>query len=132
MRNEKGISLTETLLVVVVAGAMVLLMANLPNAIGLINKSKHLSLAREIASKQLEDKRNISYANLVNDSVNISDTRLSLLPAGSGTITVEDCDSSICTNSESIKKVSVTVTWQDNNKLQTVTLRTLIGQGGIN
>lgn len=132
--KEKGVSLIESLLVVVVVGIIVALLANLPNAMMLISKSNHLSLAREIASKQIEDKRNINYINLVSDAspVPISDTRISLLPQGSGTVFVEDCDSAICTNGEHIKQVTVTVNWKDNNKVQAVTLKTFIGEGGIN
>lgn len=132
MTKEKGFSLVESLLVVVIIGAVVLLFANIPNALMLIAKSRHVSLAREIAAKQIEDKRTINYVNLVNDNSPISDTRLSLLPGGSGTVEVGDCDPSICTNGEDIKQVAVTVSWRDNNKVQTITLKTMIGEGGIN
>lgn len=129
---EKGVSLIESLLVVVVIGTIVFLLANIPNALMLIGKSKHVSLAREIAVKQIEDKRNINYANLVNDNSPISDSRLSLLPQGNGTVVVEDCPPSICTNGENIKQVIVTLSWVDNNKTQSLNLNTLIGEGGIN
>lgn len=128
----RGASLIESLLVVVMLGIIVVLMANLPNAFTLMSKSRHLSLAREIAAKQIEDKRGISYINLVNGTTNISDSSLSLLSNGSGTITVEDCNASICTNSEHIKKITVTLNWKDNNKNQTVSLNTFIGEGGLN
>ena len=129
---EKGVSLIESLLIVVIIGSVVFLIAGLPNAMMLIAKSRHVSLAREIAVKQIEDQRTINYSNLVNDSSPISDTRLSLLPEGSGTVEVTDCDPSICTQGENIKQVMVTVNWQNNNKLQTITLKTMIGEGGIN
>ena len=129
---QKGFSLIELLLVIIVIGTSVFLLANLPNALNLITKSNHMSLAREIVSKQIEDKRSINYANLVSDTSNISDSRLSLLPSSSGTVTVEDCDAAICTNSEHIKKIIVTINWKDNNKAQGVTLNTFIGEGGIN
>lgn len=125
MKNQKGVSLVESLLVIVVIAAIVFLMANLPNAMNLISKSKHLSLAREIAAKQIEDKRSLSFANLVNDSAAISDSRIALLPNGSGTIAVEDYE-------ESIKQITATVSWKDNNKNQIVVLKTLIGEGGLN
>lgn len=132
MKEEKGFSLIESLLVVVIIGSVVLLIANIPNALMLIAKSRHVSLAREIAVKQIEDKRTINYVNLVNDNSPITDTRLNLLPEGSGTVEVGDCDPSICTNGEDIKQVTVTVSWRDNNKTQTITLKTMIGEGGIN
>lgn len=131
-KSELGVSLIESLLVIVIVASMVFLMANIPNAMNLVNKSKHLSLAREIAAKQIEDKRNISYANLVNDSSTISDSRINLLPGGSGLVVVADCNSQICTNGEHIKQVTVTVNWKDNSKAQIITLNTMIGEGGLN
>lgn len=130
--KPSGFSLIELLLVIIVIGTSVFLLANLPNALNLISKSNHLSLAREIASKQIEDKRSINYVNLVLDTSDISDSRLSLLPSSSGTVVVENCDVAICTNSEHIKKIIVTINWKDNNKNQTINLETFIGEGGIN
>lgn len=132
MKQESGVSLIESLLVVVIIGSIVFLIASIPNALMLIGKAKHVSLAREIAVKQIEDKRMVSYANLVNDSSPLSDSRLSLLPEGAGTVAVEDCSPSVCTNGEHIKQVIVAVSWQDNRKAQNITLRTMIGEGGIN
>lgn len=135
MIGEKGVSLIESLLVVVVVGFIVALMANLPNAMNLITKSKELSLAREIAAKQLEDKRATSYINLADGSEDLKtlDSRLFLLPSGEGTVIVEDCDlEKICTNGENVKKVTVNIKWKNNNKEQTVRVNTLIGEGGLN
>lgn len=130
--RERGVSLIEALLVIVIVGTLVFLLANLPNALGLISKSKHLSLAREIATKQIEDKRTINYSNLVNDNSAIVDSRLNLLPQGAGTMEVKDCDPLICKSGEKIKQIVVEVSWKDNNKNQKVTLSTMIGEGGIN
>lgn len=134
--NEKGVSLIESLLVVVIISAIVILMANLPSAMGLITKSKELSLAREIAAKQLEDKRATNYANLADDSSPISDSRISLLPQGSGSLSVESCESEtypqVCPNGEQLKIITVSITWKENNKNQSVSLKTLIGKGGLN
>ncbi len=132
MKKESGVSLIESLLVVAVTGSLVFLLAAIPNAMMLLTKSRHLSLAREIAVKQLEDKRTISYSNLVNDSSPVNDTRLSLLPEGNGTVIVEDCSFSICTNEEQAKQITVNVSWKENSKAQNITLKTIIGAGGIN
>lgn len=130
--KQQGNSLIESLLVIVMVGIIVILMGNLPNAVNLMSKSKHLSLAREIATKQIEDKRSISFANLVNDNSAIVDSRISLLPSGSGSVVVQDCNEQICTNSENIKQVIVTINWKDNTKPQTITISTFIGEGGLN
>lgn len=130
--SQSGVSLIESLLVVVVVAAIVLLMVNLPNAMTLVSKSRHLSLTREIVAKQIEDKRATSYINLVNDTTAINDSRIALLPNGSGQVVVENCDPQICTNSENIKQITVTINWKENNKPQTVSFKTLIGEGGLN
>lgn len=132
MRSKKGFSLIESLLVVAMVGIIVVLMANLPNAFNLMSKSKNLSLAREIATKQIEDKRAIDYNSLANDSTVLIDSRIGLLPNGEGLVVVEDCDISICTNSEPVKQIIVTVSWMENNKSQSVTLQTFVGEGGLN
>lgn len=129
---EKGFSLIEHLLVITIVGSIVFLLASLPNAIGLINKSKHLSLAREIAVKQIEDKRSAGYENLVNGDFSIEDLRLNSLPQGTGVIKVENCDPPLCANGEQTKQVTAEVTWRDNNKTQKVRLNSLISQGGLN
>ncbi len=132
MRDQHGFSLVESLLVIVMIGIIIVLMANLPNAFNLINKSNHLSLAKEIASKQIEDKRTVQYVNLVNNSSLVVDSRLSLLPQGSGSILVEDCSILICTNGEHVKQITVTINWKDMSKAQTVTLKAMISEGGLN
>ncbi len=130
--NQRGVSLIESLLVIVAVASIVFLMVNLPNVVNLMNKSNHLSLAREIALKQLEDKRTTSYINLVSGTTTISDTRVNLLPLGAGTVTVADCDPSICTNSEHVKKITVSLSWKDNNKQQNFKIDTFVGEGGLN
>lgn len=130
--KENGTTLVEALLVIVIIGSIVFLLANIPNTLLLVTKSRHVSLAREIAVKQIEDKRTINYANLVNDNSQISDSRISLLPQGSGSVIVADCSLTVCTNGEHIKQVTVSVNWSDNNKVQSLTLKTMIGEGGIN
>lgn len=123
--RERGVSLIESLLVVAVVGATVFLLANLPNALGLVTKSRHLSLVREIASQAIESKRQISFINLVNGTESISDPRITLLPQGSGSVVVEG-------SGEDIKKIIVTINWKEGEKSQSTALTTLIGEGGIN
>lgn len=132
MKNIKGISLVEILLVVATIGFIVILIANLPNALGLVTKSRHISLAKEIAAKQIEDKRDVSFINLVNGTTAISDSRLSLLHQGAGTLEIADCNPQICSNLEPIKYIKVTVSWMDNLKEQNIILETFIGEGGLN
>lgn len=130
--KQSGFSLVELLLVITTVGFLVILMASIPNALNLVSKSKHVSLAREIATKQLEDQRSLHYTNLANGQVDIADSRVSLLPSGSGTVLIEDCSSAICTNNENTKQITVTVNWKSGGKDQNVVLKTLISEEGIN
>lgn len=133
--NSKGVSIIEILVVITLVGFLVMLISTLPNSIGLIGNSRYLSTAREIAVKTLEDKRALSYINLANTSVageDITDSRLKLLPAGSGKVTIKDCDPLICTKGENTKSVTVKLSWKSSNKDQSLTMNTLISEGGLN
>jgi len=132
MGKRNGVSLIELLLVVTTVGFLIFLVGNIPNSINLVGKAGRQSLAREIASKQIEDKRAIQYVNLANGESSVSDVRLSSLPFASGEVIVSDCDPSICNHEENAKKVMVTITWKESTQTETVTLETLIGEGGLN
>jgi hypothetical protein len=131
---QSGASLMELILVFGAVGFLILLLGNLPSSVGLIGKSRQQSVAREIAVKQIEDKRAIQYANLAEGTENITDSRLSTLPSGNGTIVIEPCDISVCSPSEveSVKQVTVTVSWSDGPDSRQIKLKTLIGEGGLN
>lgn len=131
LKSENGVSLIELLLVIALVGFLVLLMANFPNSITLIGKANHQSTALKIASKALEDKRGLQYANLANGETPLSDTRLLSLPSSTGLVLVEDCDPLICTQGEEVKQVFIKVTWQEGGKLQEINLKTLISEGGL-
>lgn len=137
LRNDpKGFSLIELLLVSLSVGFLVLLLANLPNSINLIGKSRQESLAREIISKAVEDRRAIAYINLSPGETPINDQRINLLPDGAGKILVEDCNPvnfpSICPNSENVKLVTVTISWKTAGKFQEAKVKTIIAEGGLN
>lgn len=129
--GHRGVSLIELLLVVTTVGFLILLIGNLPNAINLVGRAQRQSLAREIASKQIEDKRAVSFTNLANGTHNVSDSRLTSLRFGVGEVVVSDCDITVCTNGEVAKVVEVIITWQESST-QTVKLSTLISEGGLN
>ena len=130
---EKGFSFVEILLVIMVLGLIVTLIANLPNSITLIGSSKRYSLAKDIATKELENIRLKGYDNLGSIGTStFSDSRLSSLASGSATLTIADCPVSICKNDETdIKQVTVTLTWREKNQTRTINLATLIAEGGL-
>lgn len=124
--------MVELLLVVVTVGFLVFLIGSLPNSIRLVGKSSNLSTAREIALKQIEEKRELKYPNLSYGDQQITDSRLSLLTFGSGVVSISDCDPAICTQGELVKAVTVTITWQENGRDEKVTLKTMVSENGLN
>lgn len=132
MANGKGVSLVEVLLIVTSVGFLVLLIGNIPNSIGLIGKAGRQSIAREIANKQIEDKRAFIYSNLANGTVEVVDSRLNSLPSGSGSVTISDCGPTVCNNSEVAKVLEVIITWQEFTNTEALKLETLISQEGLN
>lgn len=129
--NERGISIVEVVLGLMIVVFIIMLLLNLPSSIALIGKSRQEVLAKEIVVKEIEDLRSIGYANLANGETQLVDSRLSTLPQGLGAVVVEDCPVEICTNSELVKQVTVTVTWKSSGDAKKVEVITLISEGGL-
>ncbi len=133
MKNSRGFSLVEVMLFLMIVGFIILLVVNIPSSIGLIGKTRKINLAREIVNQKVEGLRLSGYENLPgNGSSSFSDARLSNLPTGSGEVLVEDCPESVCTLGEvNIKQVKVKVNWIEEGAGETLSVTTLIGEGGI-
>lgn len=130
--DQKGFSLIDSILAVVIVSSIVFLLANIPNAILLISKSKHLSIAKEIATKAIEDKRSMDYSNIINsNNTPVSDERVGLLPSGSAFITITDCGITLCPNSEVVKTLSVVINWNEAGKQNKYKIDTLISEEGF-
>ena len=131
---QKGTSLVEILLVIAGIGFLIILVSTFPNTINLITLARHQSLAKEIATKEIESTREQSYINLTPGTQNITgnDTRFTLLPQGHGQKIIADCDVQICTQSELVKKVTVQINWFEEGQSKQVKLVTFISQGGLN
>ena len=131
--KQAGVTLVELLLVVAAIGLLVYLIANLPASITAINKSRHTSVAREIASKKLDSLREQTYTGLTEttEPVNFNDSSLTDLPSGSATYEILPCPDQICTNEEKIKEIKVSVKWVEQSNQKSVDLTTLIADGGL-
>ena len=134
--KQQGFSVIEIILVVLIAGFIILLIGNLPSAIKLIGISNHESIAKEIASQEIEKLRSIPYLNISNGTTTVSDSRVNTLPNGSGTVTVEDCPVSICSYNTSpnpiiTRQALVVITWSESGKDRNVKITTLISDGGL-
>ena len=130
-RSQAGFSLVEMVVVIAIAGMIVLFLVNIPSSLGLIGGSKQESTVNQIINKKIEDLRSLGFDNIANGTTTISDSRLSSLPNSSSEVIIEDCPPNICTGNESIKKVSVKVSWTASGKPKSVEVKTLISQGGL-
>lgn len=131
MSKERGASLIELVLVIAIIGFLVLIINSIPSSIANINRSRHISQARDVASKKLESLRKQGYSSLASGTGSFSDPALSSLPSSSTTYTIEDCPSSVCTNSEHVKQITAVVYWKEGQENKNVSLVTLVGEGGL-
>lgn len=128
---EQGASLIELVLAVIIVGFIVFIIISLPNSINLVGKSHYVSLAKDIASQNMESIRAKTYANLADGASPISDSRLADLPSASGTITISACPSSICKNGEQTKEVDIEVNWLEGSVNKKALLSTFVSEGGL-
>lgn len=132
MKTAFGFSLIEVLLVVLVAGVIVVVIANIIPAMNLIGVSSNENTARTIVAKKIEDLRAQGYDNLGSDgSFSYTDPRLSSLAESTATVTIEPCPIDICLNNEPIKQVKIEVGWTEKGNHKSFGITTLIAQGGI-
>lgn len=130
-RKQLGFSLVEVIIAIFLVGAMVLVIANIPQAIQLITNSQAESKVREVAAKKIQDIRLSGYNNLANGTTNFSDPRLNSLAAVSATTTVIDCPVNLCPNGELAKQVTILVNWDQNNTKKNFKVVTLVAKGGL-
>lgn len=129
--KENGISLVEIILVAAAVVALALLLGTLPSSMSSINKSRQISLAKEIASKELEYLRNQDYENLIEGNNSFVDTNLNKLPRAEGLYEINACSPELCTLEEDIKKITVKVLWNEAGDNKNVELSTLVSKGGL-
>ncbi|MCL4367048.1 hypothetical protein M1563_02675 [Patescibacteria group bacterium] len=128
---EQGVSVIELVLVTVIIAALALLVANLPSSVSSINRSRHSSIAKDIATRELEYLRKLSYDSLSNGTNNFTDPDLTSLPKSTASYTVNDCQEPACINGEKAKIVTVSVAWNESGDDKTVDLSTIVSQGGL-
>ncbi len=131
LNKQAGISLIEIILVIVAIGFLVMIIANLPSATAAVTRNRHISLARDIASREIENLRKQGYANLAIGSSSFVDPNLTNLNSGTGTVNIEDCPEQTCTLGELAKIITVQVKWNEQGDNKQVEVTTLISEGGI-
>ncbi len=132
-RSCKGFTLVEVMLAVAAVIFLGFLVMSLPSAISSINRSRHTSIAKDIASRQIEKLREQTYANLANGTSSFTDSDLDSLNQSSASYEIEDCPSSVCTDIGvyKLKQVKASVSWNELGDNKKVEMTTLVGEGGI-
>lgn len=129
--SQTGSSIVEILLVALVAGVIIVLLANLTPAANILNNSRRENIARQIVAKKIEDVRSQGYEALANGLNTFSDPRLTQLTQGSASTNIQDCPPTICTKGELIKQIDISVNWIENNTPKSFSISTLIAKGGL-
>lgn len=130
-QNSRGFSLVEVIIAVFLTGVIVLVIANIPQAIRIISGSQSESKVREVAAKKIEDIRLSGYDNLANGTTPISDSRINKLDNVIASTVITDCAPPTCSSGAQIKKVTVTISWQESNEPKTFQVTTLVAKDGL-
>jgi len=127
MIDNKGFTLVELVATIAVVGIVSLGVANMFYSIQYIQQeSNYLERATRAAQSEVEVLRNNSYNSLtVGQSIDFTDSLPESLPNGStGTVAVAE-------PSPGLKRIDVTVSYNDGDQQQAVTLSSLIGVIGL-
>lgn len=130
---SRGFSLVEVIIAVFLTGLIVLVVANIPQAVRLITGSKGESKVREVVAQKIEDVRLSGYDSLDSETgpVTFTDPKLDSLNSVNGAVLVEECPEDVCTHDELIKKVTVTITWTENTEPKRFSVATFVAKGGL-
>lgn len=127
IKDKNGFTLVELIATIAVLGIVAIGVANMFYTIQSVQrKANLLDRATRAAQSQVEVLRNNSYNSLTNGvPIDFSDSLPDSLPAGStGTVAVSE-------PSPGLKRVDVTVSYDDGNNQQSVSLSSLIGVIGL-
>ncbi len=93
----------------------------------LTKTARNQNLAYHIASKKIEVLRHTPYASLpANGTSSFSDTGFTDLPGATGQLTIAQY------GANQIKRVTVTVSWQEAGTARSVVIETLMALAGLN
>jgi Tfp pilus assembly protein PilV len=123
--NQNGFSIIEVLITVFLMIITLWIYQITSQSVAVNRGNRFKEIALRIADKKLENIRTTAYGSMP-ASGSFSDSMMSSLPNGSGTLTVSDLNAKT-------KDVKVTVSWTDPSTQATkhVDLETYITQGGI-
>lgn len=125
--NQKGFTIIELLVTIVVTGLIIAAVTTLFITIARTQRSAQLlETASRAGEQQIESLRNSSYNSLEADStIDFSNDLPSNLPSP------RSATARISEPADDVKRVDVTITYKDGSKTKKVQLSSLIGQLGI-
>lgn len=116
----------EVLISVFIVGVTIILFQTALQGVFLVRIANHKEIALRIANNKMEYVRALPYASLPTSGT-FSDSQMSSIPSGSGTLTVANFNSKV-------KQVTAAVTWVEphDSMQRSVSISTLITEiGGI-
>ncbi len=125
MKNSRGFSLIEVIVVIFIMAVMLMMLQAAIHSGVLVRISKSQSIALSIARNKLESLRGGGYASLPSSGT-FADSLVSALPAAATTTLT------VSTYNAKTKQVSVSIIWRDSGSTasSTVSLSTYITETG--
>ncbi len=124
-KTQAGFTIIEVVVTLFILGVTLVLFQVTAHSVALNKYSRYKEVAVRIADQKMQTLRITPFASFPTSGT-FSDSRMSLLPSGQGSITVTDINSTL-------KDVKVTVTWLNskNTANQQIEVRTYVAQGGL-
>ena len=135
MRAERGFGLVEVLIAVAVVGvAITVLLGAFSFAVRMNLRARHTAIAHRVGAQEMELLRATAFsqfpANQNQGAFIGTVSDLDRLPQGQGILTIANYPSG--STSGSMREVTVEVRWNEGTLVRTISLATIIGEGGIN
>jgi prepilin-type N-terminal cleavage/methylation domain-containing protein len=120
--RSRGFTLVEVLIALFVVAMLITVVQSMIAGIPAARLARDQSTALKVANNEIESIRAGGYS-AVPATGSFSDSLLSSIPSGAGTVTTSDFNAKT-------KQVVVNVSWQEAGKTQSLSLSTLVTQTG--
>lgn len=124
-KSEQGFTLIEVIITMFLIIVTLMIYQVTSNAVALNKANRHKEVALRIADQKLQSLRTTAFDSIPASGA-FSDSMLSTIPDGAGTITVSDIN-------DQTKDIIVTITWTNpqTTNTQQLSLETYVTEGGI-
>lgn len=133
--SQKGFSLLEIVLALFLVVSVAAILLTTGGSLFTTRSSRLQTTAARVASKEIEALRNADFASVTvggsQPLSNPSDSDLAKLPSSQASKTVSNYPDPPESPDPQMKRVTITVSWVDNNVTKTYTTDTLIFENGL-